>query len=143
MSGLRHRVRITALKVLFEVDLTDHPIDAVVERQMRDEQYTAEGQQFLQRLVFGVWEHRNYLDGILVEAAPSWPIDQMPGVDKAILRIALYELLIDTLERTPLKAVINEAVEIAKRFGSDNSGRFVNGVLGYVVSHYVRDAPDT
>lgn len=60
----------------------------------------------------------------------------MPGVDKAILRIALFELLLDEFEKTPIKAVINEAVELAKHFGSDNSSRFVNGVLGTVVSQY-------
>ena len=66
----------------------------------------------------------------------------MPGVDKAILRIALYEILIDEAEHTPVKAVINEAVELAKHFGSDNSSRFVNGVLGTVVTRYVEGKED-
>ena len=79
----------------------------------------------------------SYLDRIIEEAAPSWPVNQMPGVDKAILRIALYEILIDETEKTPVKAVINEAVELAKQFGSDNSSRFVNGVLGTVVTRYI------
>lgn len=129
--------------MLFEVDATDHAIDLVYERRHIDEppvaegeRLAAEGERFLHRLVFGVWEHRSYLDRIIEEAAPNWPITQMPGVDKAILRIALFELLIDQLEKTPVKAVINEAVELAKQFGSDNSSRFVNGVLGTVVSRY-------
>lgn len=88
-------------------------------------------------MVFGVWEQRHYLDRIIEEAAPNWPIDQMPGVDKAILRMALFELLLDAAEQTPMKAIINEAVELAKHFGSDNSARFVNGVLGTVVSRYM------
>jgi N utilization substance protein B len=92
--------------------------------------------RFLRGIVFGAWEHRSYLDRIIEEAAPNWPITQMPGVDKAILRIAIFELLIDDLEKTPIKAVINEAVELAKQFGSDNSSRFVNGVLGTVVNRY-------
>ncbi|MFQ3662192.1 MAG: transcription antitermination factor NusB [Chloroflexaceae bacterium] len=140
MGSLRHRVRIAALQILFEVDATDHPIDVVFERRLEDEDFAADGERFLRNLVFGVWEHRSYLDRIIEEAAPNWPITQMPGVDKAILRIALYELLVDDIERTPVKAVINEAVELAKQFGSDNSSRFVNGVLGTVVMRYRPDA---
>lgn len=136
MGSLRHRVRIVALQILFEVDATDHPIDVVYERRLEDERLAADGERFLRNLVFGVWEHRSYLDRIIEEAAPNWPITQMPGVDKAVLRIALYELLVDETEHTPVKAVINEAVELAKQFGSDNSSRFVNGVLGTVVNRY-------
>lgn len=137
MASLRHRVRIAALQCLFELDATDHAPDEVVVRRIEDEPLPQEGARFLKRLVFGVWEHLSYLDRIIEEAAPSWPVSQMPGVDKAILRIALYEILIDDVEKTPVKAVINEAVELAKHFGSDNSSRFVNGVLGTVVSRYV------
>lgn len=136
MASLRHRVRIAALQALFEIDATDHAVDQVVDRRSVDEQLPAEGDRFLHQIVFGVWEHRSYLDRVIEEAAPNWPVTQMPGVDKAILRIALYELLIDAVEQTPVKAVINEAVELAKHFGSDNSSRFVNGVLGTVVSRY-------
>ncbi|HHY50552.1 MAG TPA: transcription antitermination factor NusB [Alphaproteobacteria bacterium] len=137
MASLRHRVRIVALQTLFELDSTDHAPDTVVARWLEDEQLPPDGERFLRRLVFGVWEHHPYIDRIIEEAAPSWPVNQMPGVDKAILRIALYEILIDDVEKTPIKAVINEAVELAKHFGSDNSSRFVNGVLGTVVSRYV------
>lgn len=136
MSGLRHRARIVALQIIFEVDATDHPLDVVLERQIQEEPWTPEAAQFLRYLVTGVWEHHHYIDRVIEEAAPNWPVDQMPGVDKAILRIALFELLIDKVEQTPMKAVINEAVELAKHFGSDNSGRFVNGVLGSVVSRH-------
>lgn len=137
MGSLRHRVRIAALQALFELDATDHPPDEVVQRRLEDEPMPSEGERFLKRLVFGVWEHLSYLDRIIEEAAPSWPVSQMPGVDKAILRIALYEIMIDDVEKTPVKAVINEAVELAKHFGSDNSSRFVNGVLGTVVTRYI------
>lgn len=136
MASLRHRVRIAALQMLFEVDLTDHSLDVVLERRLQEEDFPLDGVRFLQRLVFGVWEHCPYLDRIIEEAAPNWPVLQMPGVDKAILRIALFELLLDEFEKTPVKAVINEAVELAKHFGSDNSSRFVNGVLGTVVSQH-------
>ena len=137
MPSLRHRVRMIALQILFELDATDHAPDEVVARWLADELLPPEGERFLRRLVFGVWEHYSYLDRIIEEAAPSWPVSQMPGVDKAILRIALYEALIDDAEKTPVKAVINEAVELAKQFGSDNSSRFVNGVLGTVVTRYI------
>jgi N utilization substance protein B len=137
MASLRHRVRTLALQVLFELDSTDHAPDVVVARCVEDEQLPPDGERFLRRLVFGVWEHHPYIDRIIEEAAPSWPVSQMPGVDKAILRIALYEIMIDAVEKTPVKAVINEAVELAKHFGSDNSSRFVNGVLGTVVTRYV------
>ncbi|MEN9934943.1 MAG: hypothetical protein RLZZ387_1522 [Chloroflexota bacterium] len=137
MASLRHRVRTIALQILFELDSTDHAPDTVVARCVEDEQLNADGERFLRRLVFGVWEHYPYIDRIIEEAAPSWPVNQMPGVDKAILRIALYEIMIDAVEKTPVKAVINEAVELAKHFGSDNSSRFVNGVLGTVVTRYI------
>lgn len=136
VAGLRHRVRIAALQILYEVDSSEHPIDAVVARRLADEHFTPEGEEFLHTLVLGAWEHRQYLDQVIEEAAPNWPVDQMPSVDKAILRIALFELLLDEAEHTPVKAVINEAVELAKHFGSDNSSRFVNGVLGFVVNKY-------
>lgn len=137
MASLRHRVRIAALQSLFELDATDHSPEVVVLRRAEDESLPPEGARFLKQLVFGSWEHQSYLDRIIEEAAPSWPVSQMPGVDKAILRIALYEILIDDIEKTPVKAVINEAVELAKHFGSDNSSRFVNGVLGTVVTRYI------
>lgn len=136
MATLRHRIRIAALQTLFEIDATDHALDEVLARHQDEEQLPADGARFLARLVLGTWEHRSYIDGIIEEAAPNWPVNQMPGVDKAVLRIALYEMLIDDVEQTPVKAIINEAVELAKHFGSDNSSRFVNGVLGTVVSRY-------
>ena len=139
MASLRHRVRIAALQILFEIDATDHALDQVYIRRCAEELFSADGERFLHGLTFGVWEHRSYLDGVIEQAAPNWPVLQMPGVDKAILRIALYELLIEETERTPVKAVINEAVELAKTFGSDNSSRFVNGVLGTVVNRFNLD----
>ncbi len=139
MASLRHRVRTIALQILFELDATDHAPDIVVQRWSEDEMLAPEGDRFLQRLSYGAWEHRAYLDRIIEEAAPSWPVAQMPGIDKAVLRIALYEILIDEQDKTPVRAVINEAVELAKHFGSDNSSRFVNGVLGTIVSRHTEN----
>ena len=137
MASLRHRIRTIALQILFELDATDHAPDEILQRRQEEELLPPEGERFLRSLIFGVWEHYPYLDRIIEEAAPSWPVNQMPGVDKAILRIALFEIMIDEAEKTPVKAVINEAVELAKQFGSDNSSRFVNGVLGTVVVRYI------
>ncbi len=139
MASLRHRVRIAALQSLFELDVTDHAVEMVIAQRSEDDELPADGQRFLHRLVSGALENQEYLDKIIEEAAPSWPVNQMPGVDKAILRIALYEILIDDTEKTPVKAVINEAVELAKHFGSDNSSRFVNGVLGTIVIRYIEN----
>jgi transcription antitermination protein NusB len=133
-ANIRHRARIAALQALFELDATDHDPAMVLQRRLDEEQFGPEGVSFLSRLVIGSWEHRDEIDGIIAKAAPTWPLHQMPGVDKAVLRIAIFELLFNTEEKTPVKAVINEAVELAKHFGSDSSSRFVNGVLGSVVS---------
>jgi len=93
-----------------------------------------EGEAFLLRIVQGVLKHRDELDELIATYAPEWPIDQMAIIDRNILRIALFEFLIGG--GTPPKVAINEAVELAKRFGSDSSRRFVNGVLGTLLSQH-------
>ncbi len=133
MANVRHRARIVAMQVLYELDVTNHDFEAVLERRLEDEALPHDATEFTRRLVQGSWERRNYLDEVIAQAAPNWPLHQMPAIEKAILRIALWELLLNQSEPAPSKAVINEAVELAKHFGSDNSGRFVNGVLGTVV----------
>lgn len=152
-TNARHQGRICALQALYEADLTDHAIDRVLEYRLQnkaaagdpspstkaaanlsDEAYPPDVSSFCRRLVLGVWENRDQLDKWIEVAAPHWPIYQMPAIDKAILRMALWELLVNTTKRAPAKAVINEAVELAKHFGGDQSGRFVNGVLGSVMT---------
>lgn len=135
MGSLRHRARAAALQALFELDQTNHTTTAVIERISHDEMFNVEGREFFARLVQGGWERRDELDAIIERVAPTWPIHQMPGVDKAVLRIALFEILFDTAtDKAPVKAVINEAVELSKHYGSDSSSRFVNGVLSTVVN---------
>ena len=135
MSGnLRHRARIAALQSLYEADLTDHDLKDVITHRLADEDLPPDAASFFRRMVQGVWENRPLLDELIERAAPHWPIYQMPAVDKAILRMALWELRLNTADPAPQKAVINEAVELAKHFGGENSGRFVNGVLGSVVT---------
>lgn len=134
MANYRHRARIAALQALYEVDLTDHPIDQVLEYRLNDEELPPDIAKFCQRIVMGVWEQHEQLDRLIEVAAPHWPIYQMPAIDKAILRMAIWELRMNTSQPAPPKAVINEAVELAKHFGGDQSGRFVNGVLGSVLT---------
>jgi len=139
-SAPRRQARIIALQTLYEVDSTDHPVDDVLRRYLDEpagEDNTVEGlepeaRQFARSLVEGVQKNRDELDELIAKSAPNWPVDQMSRVDKNILRVAIFEILFDN--KVPLKAAINEAVELAKRFGSDSSSRFINGVLGTVAT---------
>jgi len=97
-------------------------------RRIEDESLAPEGVPFVYHLVNGVLAHREELDNLIQRYAPEWPIEQMAPIDRNILRMALFEFSIDG--RTPVKVAINEAVELAKLFGSDSASRFVNGVLG-------------
>jgi N utilization substance protein B len=132
VSGRRHEARITALQALFEIDTATHPADDVLARYLGNAQMPAATRRFIESLVRGVVAERERLDAIIAKTAPTWPVPQLPAIDRTVLRMALWELLIE--RDVPVKAAINEAVELAKRFGGDNSGRFVNGVLGTVVA---------
>ncbi len=134
LGSIRHRARIAAMQALFEADLTDHDLDHVIEHRLAEEELPPDGTTFFCRMVRGVWNNREQLDRLIERSAPHWPIYQMPAVDKAILRMAIWELRFNSTDPAPSKAVINEAVELAKHFGGENSGRFVNGVLGSVVT---------
>lgn len=127
MSVRRHQARVIALQVLFEVDMTDHPLDDVLARAIEQQEATESIADHVTRLVNGVLVHQEAIDGRIGEAAPAFPVDQLPLVDRNVLRIATYELTWET--SVPPKAAINEAVEIAKRFGGPNSSKFVNGAL--------------
>ena len=138
VSGRRHEARITALQALYEIDTTGHPAGEVLERYLGNAQMPAGTRRFIESLVRGVLAECGQLDAIIARTAPTWPVPQLPAVDRTVLRMALWELVVE--RDVPVKAAINEAVELAKRFGSDNSGRFVNGVLGTVVSELRPDA---
>ena len=124
----RQQGRVVALKALYELDTTHHPVSIVLTHRLADEQPSPAGEEFARALVAGVLEHRATLDEMIQRHAPEWPVDQMAVVDRNVLRIAIYEFHIAHL--TPLKVAINEAIELAKTFGSDSAPRFVNGVLG-------------
>jgi N utilization substance protein B len=128
----RHRARIAALQVLYEIDCAGHPLALVIERQLEEAQLPEAGDTFTRELATGVNTNQQQIDACIGRYAPEWPVDQIAIIDRNILRIAIYEIVIG--DDTPVKVAINEAVELAKTFGSDSSGRFVNGVLGTLVA---------
>jgi N utilization substance protein B len=134
MVGARRRARALVLQALYEIDSSGHGEEEVLAVLLPDKGLSPENNTFVHELVSGVTKNRGELDEKIKSFATAWPIDQMSIVDRSILRLAIYELLIDN--RVPVKVAINEAVELAKGFGSDNSARFVNGVLSSV-SHLV------
>jgi N utilization substance protein B len=124
----RTRARSAALQALYEVDLVGHPIGTVLEERIADNELDEMLADFTRQIVLGVWPMVETLDRFISEHAPEWPMDQVALVDRNILRIALWEFAVST--KTPIKVAINEAVELAKEYGSDSTPRFVNGVLG-------------
>ncbi len=125
---VRRRARILALQALYEIDSTRHPVGTVLDQRLAEEALPPEGESFARDLITGVVQHQAELDELIQRYAPEWPVDQMAIVDRNVLRIAIFEFAISRL--TPTKVAINEAVELAKLFGSDSAPRFVNGVLG-------------
>ena len=107
-------------------------LDAIIERNIGEFGVGLEETDFIHNLIHGVIEHLDNLDQIIEKAAPQWPLDQIAIVDRNILRLGLFELLFGKRDEVPPKVAINEAIELAKSFGGDSSGRFINGVLGTV-----------
>jgi N utilization substance protein B len=124
----RTRARGVALQALYELDVTNHPVGTVLIERTASSELNDELVLFFRSIVLGVWPIRQELDSFISEHAPDWPLDQVAIIDRNILRIALWEFAV--ADDIPLKVAINEAVELAKTFGSDSAPRFVNGVLG-------------
>jgi len=124
-----------ALQVLFEVDVGRQALEAALER-MRPE-VSGHEWEYLRTVCTGVWTHRAELDRTIAELTTDWSIDRLANTDRTVLRLAAYELL---HTETPPQVVINEAVELAKRYGTEDSGRFVNGVLGTLARRVTRRA---
>jgi N utilization substance protein B len=122
-----------ALQVLYEVDTTGHEPAEVLRRRAGEEGLSEEATGYAGELVDGVLSQVSVIDQLIRKAAPAWPFDQMARIDRNIIRIALFEALYRP-ERVPFKIAVNEAVELAKQYGSDSSSRFVNGVVGKIVS---------
>jgi N utilization substance protein B len=133
----KHQARVIALQVLFEVDVTDHPVSDVLPRALEEQEATAQIAEHATRLIEGVLQESGTLDARIAIAAPAFPVDQMPAVDRNVLRVATYELLLETA--VPPKVAINEAVEIAKRYGGPNASKFVNGALRTILQQIEQD----
>jgi N utilization substance protein B len=130
MSGTRRKARTIALKTLYEVDSAHRLAQTVVERYLAEENMSDENNTFIRELVSGVIDNKTAIDENIRKFAPAWPVEQLALIDRNILRLAIFEILFDN--KVPVKVAVNEAVELAKIFGSKNSARFINGVLGTV-----------
>jgi N utilization substance protein B len=131
----RHLARSVAMQSLYEWDFKGRAEDAlmgILEHNIKEFGSGLDDPQFIVDLVKGTIQHLPEIDAIIEKAAPQWPIDQIAAVDRNVLRLGLYELMWGDREAVPPKVAINEAIELAKSFGGDSSGRFVNGVLGTV-----------
>lgn len=128
--GLRRKARVIALQVLYEVDSAGHDMERALAPFLADGRLNEENAVFARHLASGVLKDKDKIDQYIKKFATAWPLEQIPVVDRNILRLAIFEILLDN--KVPVKAGINEAVELAKMFGSDSSPKFVNGVLGSI-----------
>ncbi len=134
----RRRARAVALQALYEIDCAHHAPGVVLAQRFAETQMSTEGEAFTLELVTGIVRERERLDALIQRHAPEWPVDQMAIIDRNVLRIAIYEFAIAGI--TPTRVAINEAIELAKAYGSDSAPRFVNGVLGALAA--VHTGPD-
>lgn len=147
MASNRHLGRIVALQTLYEFEFRTECGDTTVDvaevlgRNLARYETAIDDTDFVDALVRGVLKEQKSIDEKIQPIAPDWPIEQIARIDRNILRIGVYELL-HTAEVVPPKVVINEAVELAKAFGSDNSSKFVNGVLGTAYRTLIEGATD-
>ena len=135
MTGIRRKARVFALQVLYELDCTKHKAEDILGRLTIENTLSQEGISFSKELVAGVIHNKTKLDYLIKEFAPVFPTTQMSVIDRNILRIAIFEILFFN-DKTPPKVAINEAVELAKKFGSDSSPRLINGVLGTLTAKH-------
>jgi N utilization substance protein B len=130
MSGARRKARTIAFQALCEISATGHDPAKTLNQLLPESGLSEVNAGFTRELVSGVIKNEQKIDEYIRRFAPAWPIEQLPVVDKSILRLAIYEVLLDN--KVPTKVAINEAVELAKVFGSENSAKFINGVLGAI-----------
>lgn len=139
----RHLSRSIAMQTLYEWDFNgskklttsganNKKIEEILERNVEEFAPGLEDDKFARDLIKGVLENKEKIDAIIAKTAPEWPIDQISIVDRNVLRIGIYELLYSNRSEVPPKVAINEAIELAKSFGGETSGKFVNGVLGTI-----------
>jgi N utilization substance protein B len=135
MASNRHLGRIVAMQTLYEHDFrdgddTEVELTPILQRNLDEFRSSIDDTNFVEDVVDGVHQHQAEIDGIIAPAAPEWPVDQIAKIDKVVLRIGVYELMIK--RDVPPKVAINEAVELSKTFGGENSSKFINGVLGTI-----------
>ena len=135
MASNRHLGRIVAMQTLYEhdfraADQTELDLSPILQRNLDEFRSSIDDTNFVEDVVEGVHAHQDEIDAIIGPAAPEWPVDQIAKIDKVVLRIGVYELMIK--RDVPPKVAINEAVELAKSFGGENSSKFINGVLGTI-----------
>jgi len=132
MAGIRRQARIAALQVLYELDCTKHKAEEALAHLTAEGKLPQEALSFVGKLVGGVLQNKSELDALIKKFAPAFPPEHMSTIDRNILRLAIFEILFN--DKTPFKVAINEAVELAKEFGSDSSSRLINGVLGSITT---------
>jgi N utilization substance protein B len=130
MPGIRRQARMIALQTLYEYDIANHTPKEVLQRHAEERNLHPKVVEYASELVLGVCSQLADIDAHIQSAAREWPLQQMARIDKNILRLAIYEILFNNT--VPAKAAINEAVELAKSYGSETTSRFVNGVLGTI-----------
>ena len=136
MTGLRRKARIVALQTLYELDCSTHKSDDILARLLQEKALPGEAIDFTRELITGVLQNKQDIDNIIRRFAPAFPVEQIATIDRNILRLAIFEVLFNN--KVPVKAAINEAVELAKSFGSDTSQKFINGVLGSIVAAHAQ-----
>jgi transcription antitermination protein NusB len=139
MTGGRRKARSIALQALYEIDSVQHDPEEILTHLQAEADLSEENFSFARELVEGVLRYKDKLDAQIQRYAPAWPIEQIAFIDRNILRLAIFEILIDN--KIPVKVAINEAVELAKNFGSDSSSKFINGVLGAVSANINKENP--
>ena len=135
MASNRHLGRIVAMQTLYEYDFrggetASLELEPILQRNLAEFRNSIEDTNFVEDVVSGVHAHQAQIDAIIAPAAPEWPVEQIAKIDKIVLRVGVYELMIK--RDVPPKVAINEAVELAKTFGGENSSKFINGVLGTI-----------
>jgi N utilization substance protein B len=139
MAGGRRKARSIALQALYEIDSVRHDPEETLKNLQAELDLSEETFGFVRELVEGVVRYKEKLDAQIQRYAPAWPIGQIAFIDRNILRLAIFEILLDN--KIPVKVAINEAVELAKSFGGDSSSKFINGVLGAISANINRENP--
>ena len=127
----RRRTRALVMQAMYEADTVEHSAADVLAERLADAALSRRDAEFARGLLDGIFSNAAEIDNMIAEFAPHWPIAQMAVVDRNILRMAIYEIMLS--QDTPPRVAVNEAVELAKAYGGDSAPRFVNGVLGSVM----------